>query len=69
MIEEAARTGIERRDGTHVVVKPEAAEAKEQPPSLAEWLAEFIGCIDGPADLAENHDYYAHGAPKGIDKL
>lgn len=24
--------------------------------------------IDGPADLAENHDFYAHGAPKGIDQ-
>lgn len=21
-----------------------------------------------PTDLAENHDHYAHGAPKGIDK-
>jgi hypothetical protein len=23
---------------------------------------------DLPTDLAENHDHYAHGAPKGIDR-
>ena len=23
---------------------------------------------DLPTDLAENHDFYAHGAPKGLDR-
>jgi hypothetical protein len=30
--------------------------------------AEELGILDLPADLAENHDHYAHGAPKGIDR-
>ena len=32
-------------------------------------LANELGIhpLELPADLAENHDYYAHGAPKGID--
>jgi hypothetical protein len=32
-------------------------------------IAEELGIDDLPEDLSENHDYYAHGAPKGIDKL
>ena len=32
-------------------------------------IAEELGIKDLPEDLSENHDYYAHGAPKGIDKL
>lgn len=30
-------------------------------------IAEELGIDDLPEDLSENHDYYAHGAPKGID--
>ena len=33
-------------------------------PTLNDELGEFIGIFDGPADLAANHDHYAHGAPK-----
>jgi len=60
--------GVHLPDGTKVTVLPE--RTGDQPSAtLAERLAEFIGCIDGPPDLAENHDHYAHGAPKGIDRL
>jgi hypothetical protein len=41
------------------------------PPTLPERLAraaEELGIRDLPADLAENHDHYAHGAPRGIDR-
>ncbi|MBI4604132.1 MAG: hypothetical protein HY721_19415 [Planctomycetes bacterium] len=30
-------------------------------------LADELGVQDLPEDMAENHDHYAHGAPKGID--
>jgi hypothetical protein len=30
--------------------------------------ARELGITDLPADLAENHDHYAHGGPKGIDR-
>jgi hypothetical protein len=33
-------------------------------PTLAERLKDVIGIIEGPPDLAENHDHYAHGKPK-----
>jgi hypothetical protein len=33
--------------------------------TFAERYKKYIGCIkNGPPDLAENHDHYAHGAPK-----
>ena len=40
---------------------------------LVEHLAQLanelgIDPIEFPADLAQNHDYYAHGAPKGVDE-
>jgi hypothetical protein len=30
--------------------------------------AKESGIEELPSDLAENHDHYAHGAPKGIDR-
>jgi hypothetical protein len=45
------------------VVEP--ASSEENIPTLAELMAPYVGIIkDMPEDLAENHDYYAHGAPK-----
>ncbi len=62
--------GVHLPDGTEVIVDPRTAPPEENPSTtLAERFAEFIGCIDGPSDLAENHDHYAHGAPKGVDRL
>jgi hypothetical protein len=62
-----------------IVLQPEQS-AKEIKPAAtgSPWplvqslarAAEELGIDpnDFPPDLAENHDYYAHGAPKGIDK-
>ena len=34
-------------------------------PTIWDKLSEFAGlATDLPSDLAENHDHYAHGAPK-----
>jgi hypothetical protein len=42
------------------VVPPSAAES-----TLGERLMKFAGKLHGlPSDLALNHDYYLHGAPK-----
>ena len=49
---------------------PEGAEVRvelaeeEDVPTLADRLRDVIGIIEGPPDLAENHDHYAHGKPK-----
>ena len=49
-------------DGTKVRIEPVATA---EPPTHAETLREFIGAFHGlPADLAENHDHYLHGAPR-----
>ncbi|MDQ6631967.1 MAG: hypothetical protein M3Y82_09445 [Verrucomicrobiota bacterium] len=47
-----------------IKVRIEPIEEKNPAPTLAESLRDFIGVIDGPEDLAENHDYYIHGARK-----
>ena len=31
-------------------------------------IAKELGIDDLPEDLSLNHDYYAHGAPKGLDE-
>jgi hypothetical protein len=55
-----------------VTVKLSAVEPAARPAeNIAQRLsraARELGITDLPADLAENHDHYAHGAPKGIDR-
>jgi len=55
-------------DGTKVeiaVYEPsQLAEDGPILPTLYERLRSVVGVVDGPADLAENHNYYAHGLPK-----
>lgn len=49
-------------DGMEVKVEPVEPPS---PPTLAEQFAEIIGTVpDLPADMAENHDRYVHGAEK-----
>ena len=59
MLEDA--TGLP--DGMEVEVR--LVEGETQIPTLYERYKDFIGIAEGlPADLAENHDYYIHGAAK-----
>lgn len=52
---------VDLPDGTVVRVEP----AEEEPKTLAERYASFIGIIDDPrTDLALNHDHYLYGCPK-----
>ena len=48
-------------DGTRLeITLPEEGAAHRH-----EWMRKYIGSIkDSPADLAAEHDHYAHGAPK-----
>jgi hypothetical protein len=40
-------------------------EREDAPQSLGDRLRKFKGIAQGlPADLANNHDHYLHGAPK-----
>jgi hypothetical protein len=40
------------------------ARSKRKVPTLYEQFKDIIGIVSGPPDLAENHNHYAHGAPK-----
>jgi hypothetical protein len=49
-------------DGTQVRVEPVEVQ---KPKTLAEKFQDVIGkAKDMPADFAEQHDHYIHGAPK-----
>ena len=53
-------------EGSEVEVR--VVEAAE-PPTWGEVFDDLIGSApELPTDIAENHDHYAHGAPKGIDR-
>ena len=46
-------------------VRIEEIPSPANPPTIWDKLSEFAGiATDLPSDLAENHDHYAHGAPK-----
>jgi len=54
--------GVELPDGTEVTVE---AVRVPQGKTLAEQFADVIGSVpDLPADMAQQHDHYLHGAPK-----
>ena len=52
--------GVHLPDGTMVRVEP---EGRSEANSLA-WLEAYAGTVDGPKDLAAEHDHYAHRTPK-----
>ncbi len=54
--------GIELPEGIEVKVEPVPPAARR---TLAEQLGDLFGSAPGlPADMAEQHDHYLHGAPK-----
>ncbi len=63
-------SGIQLPDGTEVeLIVPDTDKlsptSKLKPGWFAERFKDYIGIVkDGPPDLAENHDHYAHGTPK-----
>lgn len=51
-----------------VEVRP-ASNSAEQGSTWGEVFRDLAGSVEGlPSDMAENHDHYIHGTPKGIDK-
>jgi len=64
--------GVHLPDGTKVTIEPaeKRASSADESPSLPAFMEKFAGCVNsGLGDVAENHDHYAHGAPKGTDRL
>jgi hypothetical protein len=44
----------------------EVSNSTKQLPSWGEVFEGLIGTVEGlPEDMAENHDHYIHGVPKG----
>jgi hypothetical protein len=46
------------------VKKASTRHGPDSSPSHLEMFSEFIGMVNGPADLARNHTHYAHGGKK-----
>jgi hypothetical protein len=52
-------------DGTRVeIVLPETASTGQSTSSFFDAVRDLIGSVDGPEDLATEHDHYIHGTPK-----
>jgi hypothetical protein len=45
-----------------------AAATKQMIREMAAFAETHAADADLPSDLAENHDHYLHGLPKGIDR-
>jgi hypothetical protein len=54
--------------GTPVVVLVADGTSDNESPhgSFLEVLERLSGSVHGPTDLSEQHDHYAHGAPKRV---
>ena len=60
--------GVELPEGTEVRVEPIAQVERQvvEGPTLSEQFSDVIGTVpDLPSGMAEQHDHYLHGAPKG----
>jgi hypothetical protein len=49
-------------EGTRVRIEP--VPSGQPPKTIGECLAAFCGVIEGPEDLAAQHDHYRLGTPK-----
>jgi hypothetical protein len=59
--------GTELPQGIEVRIEPCARDesVSSESPTLAEQFADVIGTVpELPSDMAENHNYYLHEAPK-----
>jgi hypothetical protein len=54
--------GIELPEGTEVQVHSQDPASPER--KARKGLLQFAGIIEGPVDLAAEHDHYIHGTPK-----
>ena len=61
--------GVHVPDGTKVeiVLQGDTAAEAESGGTL-KWMLQYAGLIEGPEDLAAEHDHYVHGTPKRHDQ-
>ena len=51
------------------VLRASKGKAARRLPTFYERMKEFAGAVQGPPDLADNHDHYLHGRPRSRAKL
>jgi hypothetical protein len=60
--------GVVLEPGVHLpegaVVRIEPLETTNDLDRLRKGLLDIAGTVNGPPDLARNHDHYIHGTPK-----
>ena len=55
-------TPVDLPEGSAVTIEP--LDEAQLFQTLRDGLKRFSGVVEGPEDLAENHDFYAHGKPR-----
>ena len=64
IFDEAVPTEIREGAPVEIVFLEKDAEPTGNCQSLVDRIWPLMGSISGPGDLSEEHDHYAHGAPK-----
>ena len=61
--------GMHVTDGTKVeIILPEESSVGSKSGGTLSWMLKYAGLIEGPEDLAAEHDHYIHGTPKHADQ-
>ncbi len=61
--------GVHVPDGTKVEITiAENAAVESKPVGTLGWMMKYAGIIEGPEDLATEHDHYIHGTPKRSER-
>ena len=68
VLDETVPAGVVAGREVEVVFVEPRVESGGDCRSFVESIEPLIGSIDGPRDLSEEHDHYAHGAPKRADR-
>ncbi len=68
VLDDSVPDGIREGASVDVVFVDAETKSADGCGSFLECLDALTGSIEGPGDLSEEHDHYAHGAPKRADR-
>ena len=68
VLDERVPAGVATGTEVEVVFVESLVESGDDCRSFWDSIEPLIGSIRGPSDLSEEHDHYAHGAPKRSDR-
>ncbi len=68
ILDEVLPQGVAAGAAVQVIFAARNTDSDGDCRSLVDAIWPLMGSIDGPSDLSEEHDHYAHGAPKRSDR-